>query len=165
MSRPLVGALALCLTLLATASPAAVEVRAFDDPALGERYVALAEELRCPQCPNQTIADSDAPIAGDMRERVAALLRDGRSDAEIRDFLVARFGEYVRYDPRPAPRTWPLWGVPAALVAIGALVLAMLVRRRARRVVPLSATERERLAELVSRDEPGATRDRLEVRR
>lgn len=144
-------ALLLGVTLAASA---AIEVRHFDDPELQQRYATLTHELRCPKCQNQSIAESDSPIAADMRDKVAERLAAGRSDAAIRDFLVRRFGEYVLYDPRLSARTWLLWGLPAGLVALGALIVALIVRSRRRAANrSLSADERARLDELIRREE------------
>ncbi|SFH52704.1 cytochrome c-type biogenesis protein [Modicisalibacter xianhensis] len=147
-----VALLALSL-LVAGAVTAAIEVRQFDDPVLQQRYDSLAASLRCPKCANQAIGDSDSPIAGDMRERVALLLEEGRSDREIQDYMIDRFGEYVLYNPRLTDRTWLLWGLPAALVVLGAVVIALIVRaRRNASNRALSAEERQRLEALINRE-------------
>lgn len=139
--------------LVAGAVTAAIEVRQFDDPVLQQRYDSLAASLRCPKCANQAIGDSDSPIAGDMRERVALLLEEGRSDREIQDYMIDRFGEYVLYNPRLTDRTWLLWGLPAALVVLGAVVIALIVRaRRNASNRALSAEERQRLEALINRE-------------
>ncbi len=144
--------LALSL-LVAGAVTAAIEVRQFDDPVLQQRYDSLAASLRCPKCANQAIGDSDSPIAGDMRERVALLLEEGRSDREIQDYMIDRFGEYVLYNPRLTDRTWLLWGLPAVLVVLGAAVIALIVRaRRNASNRALSAEERQRLEALINRE-------------
>ena len=150
----LAKAVLLALSLLvAGAVTAAIEVRQFDDPVLQQRYDSLAASLRCPKCANQAIGDSDSPIAGDMRERVALLLEDGRSDREIQDYMIDRFGEYVLYNPRLTDRTWLLWGLPAVLVVLGAVVIALIVRaRRNASNRALSAEERQRLEALINRE-------------
>ncbi|WP_242458122.1 cytochrome c-type biogenesis protein [Halomonas sp. YLGW01] len=131
---------------------AAVEVRDFDSPVTEERFRSLTDALRCPKCENQAIGDSDSPVAKDMRERVAILLREGRSDREIQDFMVARFGDYVLYNPRLENRTLLLWGLPAALVLLGGVLVALIVRRRRRASArELSAEERARLDALIHR--------------
>lgn len=152
----IVAALLLGVSLMAglAAEPvrAAVEVRDFDSPVTTERYRSLTAALRCPKCQNQAIGDSDSPVAKDMRERVAALLREGRSDREIQDFMVARFGDYVLYNPRLEDRTLLLWGLPAALVLLGGVLVALIVRRRRRASArALSAEERARLDALIHR--------------
>jgi len=132
---------------------AAVEVRQFDDPVTEQRYRDLTATLRCPKCENQAIDDSESPIAGDMRERVYRQLQDGRSDKEILDFMVSRFGDYVLYNPRLEGRTLLLWGLPAGLVLLGALVVVLMVRARRRSSArDLSAEERARLDALINRE-------------
>jgi cytochrome c-type biogenesis protein CcmH len=132
---------------------AAVEVREFDDPVTEQRYRDLTATLRCPKCENQAIDDSDSPIAGDMRERVYEQLQDGRSDKEILDFMVQRFGDYVLYNPRLEGRTLLLWGLPAALVLAGLVLVALIVRaRRHASSRALSVEERARLDELINRE-------------
>ncbi|ATJ84122.1 cytochrome c-type biogenesis protein [Halomonas beimenensis] len=146
--RPLLAMLVL-LPLLAQAG--GIEVRRFEDPVLEQRYQSLTATLRCPKCQNQAIGDSDSPIAGDMRDRVYRLLQDGRSDKEILDFMVRRFGDYVLYNPRLEGRTLLLWGLPAALVLLGALVVALMVRARRRASARrLTAEERARLDALIN---------------
>ncbi len=150
----LLAALLLSLLMGLSVEPAraAVEVRDFDSPVTAERYRSLTGALRCPKCQNQAIGDSNSPVAKDMRERVAALLREGRSDREIQDFMVARFGDYVLYNPRLEDRTLLLWGLPAALVLLGGVLVALIVRRRRRASArELSAEERARLDALINR--------------
>ncbi|MDT8894471.1 cytochrome c-type biogenesis protein [Halomonas sp. I1] len=144
--------LLILLAALSVPALAAVEVRQFDDPVLEERYRDLTATLRCPKCQNQAIGDSDSPIAGDMRDRVYQQLQQGRSDKEILDFMVHRFGDYVLYNPRLEGRTLLLWGLPAALVMLGIVLVVMLVRAR-RHVAArgLSEAERARLDALVHR--------------
>ncbi len=104
----------------------------FIDAVEERRFHTLVSELRCVMCQNQTLADSNAQIANDLRHEVLGLMRQGKSDAEVKSFLVARYGEFVLYRPRVAPNTWPLWFGPALLLLIGALVITRIVRQRAR---------------------------------
>lgn len=153
MARLIRGLLAVLLLLPLLAQAAGIEVREFDDPVTEQRYQDLTASLRCPKCENQAIGDSDSPIAGDMRDRVYAQLQDGRSDKEILDFMVRRFGDYVLYNPRLEGRTLLLWGLPAALVLLGAVVVVLMVRARRRSSArALSAEERERLDALINRE-------------
>ncbi len=139
--------------LLSTPGLAASEIREFSDPVTEQRYRDLTATLRCPKCENQAIDDSESPIAGDMRERVYTQLQDGRSDKEIIDFMVERFGDYVLYNPRLEGRTLLLWGLPVALVLLGLLVVALIVRaRRHASARELSAEERARLDALINRE-------------
>lgn len=153
MARLIRPLLALLLLLPLFALAGGIEVRQFEDPVLERRYQDLTATLRCPKCQNQAIGDSDSPIAGDMRDRVYALLQDGRSDKEILDFMVNRFGDYVLYNPRLEGRTLLLWGLPAALVLLGALLVVLMVRARRRTSArELSAEERARLDALINRE-------------
>ena len=102
----------------------------FRDAAEETRFHALATELRCVMCQNQSLADSNALIALQLRREVLDLIREGRSDAQIKDHLVQRYGEFVLYQPKVAGRTWLLWAGPALLLLIGAGVVTASVRRR-----------------------------------
>jgi cytochrome c-type biogenesis protein CcmH len=94
-----------------------------------QRFHALVTELRCVMCQNQSLADSNAQIAHDLRREVLALMRQGRSDDEIRSYLVARYGEFVLYKPRIEATTWLLWFGPALLLLAGGFLVARVVRR------------------------------------
>ncbi|MBD9484313.1 cytochrome c-type biogenesis protein CcmH [Pseudomonas sp. PDM14] len=136
---------------------AAIDTYEFRDEAERERFRTLTEELRCPKCQNQNIADSNAPIATDLRREIFRMLEEGRSNDEIVDFLVMRYGDFVRYKPPMDARTYLLWFGPAALLGGGLLLLGVLVVRR-RRVenapeqAALSATESERLSALLQQN-------------
>lgn len=136
-----------------TAQAESIEIRHFDNPVTEQRYRSLTASLRCPKCQNQAIDDSDSPIAGDMRDRVYLLLQDDRSDREILDFMVNRFGDYVLYNPRLEGRTLLLWGMPALLLLIGGILVILLVRaRRNTSSEALSDEERARLDALTNRE-------------
>ncbi|MDY7117678.1 cytochrome c-type biogenesis protein [Halomonas sp. SSL-5] len=153
MARLIPTALLLLLLLPGLALAGGIEVREFDGPVMERRYDDLTSILRCPKCQNQAIDDSDSPIAGDMRDRVYALLQDGRSDKEILDFMVERFGDYVLYNPRLEGRTFLLWGLPAVLGLLGLVLVGLLVRaRRNASNRELSAEERARLDALINRE-------------
>ncbi|MDH4574137.1 cytochrome c-type biogenesis protein [Salinicola acroporae] len=163
MTRRLLSICLLAIVILTgTAAIAAIEVQDFEDPALMQRYEDLTTRLRCPKCQNESIGASNSPIAADMRERVAALLRNGQSDRQIENAMVSRFGDYALYDPRLDARTWLLWGLPFGLLAIGAGVVAGFVLRRRRRDGRESASavldehERRRLEALISRHDAGS---------
>lgn len=155
MARRVSLLLAVVLVPVWLAGPvsAAIEVHRFDTPLMQQRYDDLVDNLRCPKCQNQAIGDSNSPISADMRKRVVQLLEEGRSDREIQDYMVRRFGDYVLYNPRLSGRTWLLWGLPAGLVVLGALIIGLIVRVRRRTASrALSASERERLAALINRE-------------
>ena len=103
----------------------------FSDRAEERRFHDLTAELRCVMCQNQSLADSDAPIAHDLRREVFNLMREGRSDAEIKTFLVERYGEFVLYRPPFSGANLLLWLAPAIVLLAGAVVLVFVVRRRA----------------------------------
>ena len=102
----------------------------FRDTSEEARFHALAAELRCVMCQNQSLADSNALIALSLRREVLDLMRAGQSDAQIKEFLVQRYGEFVLYKPRIEGRTWLLWLGPAAILLAGAALVVVLVRRR-----------------------------------
>ncbi len=107
----------------------------FRDRAEERRFHALVSELRCVMCQNQSLADSNAQIAHDLRREVFDLMRAGRSDAEIREFLVARYGEFVLYRPRFGGHTWLLWLAPALLLLAGGAVIVRILRVRGRQPI------------------------------
>lgn len=147
-------ALALGLGLNVTAQ-AAIDAYQFRDEAERARYSELTRELRCPKCQNQDIADSNAPIAADLRKEIYRMLGEGRSNQQIIDFMVDRYGEFVRYKPELTSRTWLLWFGPALLLIGGLVVIGVIVgRRRGERreqVDALSDEERQRLAQLLEK--------------
>jgi cytochrome c-type biogenesis protein CcmH len=129
--------LALCLLpVLAVAQ--AIQPLPFRDRAEEVRFQKLSAELRCPMCQNETLADSNAPIAHDLRRQVFEMIQAGKSDDEIKAYLVERYSQFVLYKPPVEPSTWLLWFGPAALLLAGAIVVAIQVRRRARQA-PASA--------------------------
>lgn len=132
MSKRIVIAL---VAWLASFSALAIDTTTLPDPALQARYSALTHELRCMQCQNQSIADSPVGLASDLRGEVRDMLLAGKSDEQIRDFMVARYGEFILFRPRFSPRNAWLWILPAALLALGAVVAVRVLRQRARLVV------------------------------
>ena len=104
---------------------------AFADPVLQKRYESINRELRCLVCQNQTIADSNATLAQDLRREVRDMIAAGNTDDEIRDFMIERYGDFVLYRPRMTAGNFLLWAAPVLLLVIGALVLVRVVRRRA----------------------------------
>jgi len=122
----------VCLLLLLIAAPLAAQenmppapyaYRQLDDPALEAKAQALMETLRCLQCQSQSIADSDAPIAGDMRSQVRQRIAAGEDPEAIRAWLVERYGDYVSYAPRVTALTWPLFVLPIVLLVLASLLL------------------------------------------
>jgi cytochrome c-type biogenesis protein CcmH len=113
-----------------------VDTTELPDPALQARYTALTHELRCMQCQNETLADSPVDLAADLRHEVRDMLLAGKSDEQVRDFMVARYGDFILFRPRFSPRNAWLWLAPGALLLIGALVSWRIVRARTA-LVPL----------------------------
>ncbi|MCG8393038.1 MAG: cytochrome c-type biogenesis protein CcmH [Pseudomonadales bacterium] len=113
---------------------AAIDVYEFDNLRQEERFRVLTEELRCPKCQNQSIADSDAGIAQDMRTRVHTMILEGKSDAEIVDYFVSRYGDFVSYRPPVTAETSILWLGPLLLLLVGAVVIVLLLRRASGKV-------------------------------
>ncbi len=132
--------LAVSTPLLASDAPASLST-----PALAKRYEALLEQLRCMVCQNQTLKDSHAELAQDLRDEVQRLLEQGNSDAQIRDYLVARYGDFVLYSPPMKGSTWLLWLGPFVLLAAALAVVLKLSRSRTPVAAPLNASERARL--------------------
>ena len=128
--RLLKGLLALLLFALATASQGRDAPLLAEDPALESRVMAIAEELRCLVCQNETIAASHADLAVDLRNQIRGQLSQGRNEAQIKDYMVQRYGEFVLYRPRWQATTWLLWGGPFALLAVASFALARNIRRR-----------------------------------
>lgn len=120
----------LVSALLAAAAYAIDTGPAFEDPALQARYERLTEEIRCLKCQNQTIKDSNAFLAADLRREIRRMLDEGMSDDEIKDFLVARYGEFALYRPRATGKTLILWIAPAIFLLGGALILWRVIQRR-----------------------------------
>jgi cytochrome c-type biogenesis protein CcmH len=131
---PLFAAAAILMLAvsLASAQPAKPEAPPeFTSSAEEKRFHALVSELRCVMCQNQSLADSNAQIARDLRREVLELMRQGKSDAQVKEFLVARYGEFVLYRPQVESKTWLLWFGPALVLVAGGLIVAGIVRRRA----------------------------------
>ena len=145
------------LLLCAAQAFALIETYEFSSPELEARYQQLSEELRCPKCQNQNIADSNAPIAQDLRKQLHQQLEQGASDEQIRDYMVARYGEFVRYRPRFGGTTLWLWLAPVLLflAAVGVLVMTLRSRDKApgAGVAALDAEEQARLQSLLEKAE------------
>lgn len=145
------------LVLVAGRALALIETYEFSTPELEARYQQLSEELRCPKCQNQNIADSNAPIAQDLRRLLHQQLELGASDEEILNYMVARYGEFVRYRPRFGGATVALWLAPVLLLLAGIAVLLLTLRSRSKTAVSgtatLSAQEQARLRSLLEKAE------------
>jgi len=137
------------LLAMSTASAYTLEAFAFEDPAQATAFRELIEELRCLVCQNESLSGSQAELAKDLREEVYRRFQAGEGRDEIVDFLVARYGDFVLYDPPLKPSTYPLWFAPFLLVSVGALFLTRtLLRKRQAPEEGLSESEQERLQAL-----------------
>ena len=113
-----------------TMPPAPYAYQQLADPEQEEAARELMETLRCLKCQSQSIADSDAPMAGDMRHQVRSRIMAGESPDEVRDWLVERYGDYVSYDPQISATTWPLFAIPILLILLAGMVMWRRIGRR-----------------------------------
>jgi cytochrome c-type biogenesis protein CcmH len=123
-------ALLICV-LLASNTSHAVDTTQMPTPALQERYLGLTHELRCMQCQNEAIADSPVSLAADLRRQVAEMLNAGKSDDDVRNYMVARYGDFILFRPRVSSKTIWLWSAPGILLLFGAAVAVRVTRQRA----------------------------------
>lgn len=135
------------ILLIASKSNAVVELEPLSTELLQKRYSSLIEELRCPKCQNQNLAGSDSMIAQDLRREVRIMLEAGRSDREIKDFLVARYGDFVLYNPPMSGITLWVWVAPVLLLGLGVGVAVLVIR---------NATANIDDEEVIDEDRPGA---------
>ncbi|NNJ63945.1 MAG: cytochrome c-type biogenesis protein CcmH [Xanthomonadales bacterium] len=136
IKKPFAWLAALLLAVTAQAQ----EPLVFDSPEQEARYKALTEELRCAVCQNQNLADSDAPLAQDLRQEIYDMMQAGQTDDQIKTFMVDRYGDFVLYRPPVQGNTLALWLIPIVLLGIGAIAVAFTVRNRNRK---LAAQQRE----------------------
>ena len=149
--------LVVALYLLAVSvSYAVIETYQFSSTELEQRYKSLSAELRCPKCQNQNIADSDAPIAQDLRKLLYKQLEAGSSDEEILEYMVSRYGEFVRYRPRFSGATMILWLMPGILLLGALVILLVALRGNKRKQQLISSEEQEQLEALFSHPETSA---------
>lgn len=135
---------------------AAIDVYQFNDPKKEKRFQELAYELRCPKCQNQNLADSNAEIALDLRAKIQQMLVADKTDTEIVDYMVERYGDFVLYEPRVKPQTYLLWYGPAIFILLGLMVVFWIIRGRqksketfAEQGISLSVTEAQQLDALL----------------
>jgi cytochrome c-type biogenesis protein CcmH len=157
------------LLLVSVNACAAIEAHEFNNELERQRYQSFTEEMRCPKCQNQNLAGSDSPISADLRRELYEMIKAGKSDKEIVDFMVDRYGDFILYRPRVTPVTYALWGAPIALLVTGLIVLIMILRHR-RSITPaqigqkLSADEQARLSALLGSDNTKKTKTGEEPR-
>lgn len=147
--------MAITLLLWASLGWAAIDTYEFSTDAERVRYRVLVEELRCPKCQNQNIADSNAPIAMDLRQEIYRLIQEGQTDEQIVEYLVARYGDFVRYNPPLNFNTFLLWFGPLLLLLGGVVWVRWIVRQRQQKAdtsaSPLNDVELQQLASLLDR--------------
>lgn len=143
---------------LSISAVANIDTYQFDNPRQEAQYRALIEEFRCPKCQNQNLAGSDAPIAQDLKQKTYDMVKDGRSDAEIRNYMSERYGDFISYKPPVRPSTWILWFFPPLLLVL-VLVTWFIRNRHAVKAMqypgdeaqaPLSQAEQQRLQDLLN---------------
>jgi len=143
----------MLLLFWVTAAGATITAFEFDNPEHEARFKELSEELRCVVCQNQNLADSNAELATDLRRQIYEMIQAGKSNAEITDYMVARYGDFVLYRPPVKRTTILLWVGPFVLFLFGLILLVVMIRRRAQRDSvadhTLSEADRERLEHLV----------------
>jgi cytochrome c-type biogenesis protein CcmH len=114
-----------------------------EDPAVEQRLVAISEEMRCLVCQNESLSASRSELAQDLRRELRTMIKQGKTDAEIREFMVSRYGDFVLYRPRVSPTTWLLWAGPFVLMIVALAVLLTYLRRRNRAVGEAQLSEDE----------------------
>jgi cytochrome c-type biogenesis protein CcmH len=124
-------ALAIVALLLSATVARAVDPTQMPTPQLQERYLGLTHELRCMQCQNEAIADSPVDLAADLRRQVKEMLLAGKSDEDVRNYMVSRYGEFILFRPRMSARNAWLWFAPGALILLGALIAVRIIQQRA----------------------------------
>ncbi len=150
MRRLFIGCMLFLSIALSTALAHAEEAQPVAaNPALEKHVMAISEELRCLVCQNQTIADSNAELAIDLRNQVREMLQQGKSDQDVIDFMVQRYGDFVLYRPPVKPTTWLLWFGPFLLLFGGITFLGLKLRRGRAQVDALPEAEMQRAAELL----------------
>ncbi|HEU4873224.1 MAG TPA: cytochrome c-type biogenesis protein [Pyrinomonadaceae bacterium] len=148
----LLALLLLCLLSSFATAQVQEQDRPSDDPVIEQRLAKLSHELRCLQCQNQTLADSPAGLATDLRNEIRAQMKAGKSDEEIKTFLTQRYGDFILYKPRVTFTTYLLWFGPFVLLLGGLYVLYLYIKQRRELIPeqPLSADEHRRAEELLA---------------
>jgi cytochrome c-type biogenesis protein CcmH len=136
---------ALVLILVACGNAGAKDaVPMADDPVVEQRLIVISEEMRCLVCQNESLAGSRSDLAMDLRRELRNLIKQGKTDAEIREFMVSRYGDFVLYRPPVKPSTWLLWAGPFGLMVLGVVVLFVYLRRRNAELPSNELTDEER---------------------
>lgn len=168
LAQPLRHVLWAVVLAVFSVSAWAIDPYEFNSPAQEAQYQGLVAELRCPKCQNQNLAGSDAPIAQDLKQKTYEMVMDGQTDQQIREYMIARYGDFVSYRPPVRPSTWILWFFPPLLLVVVLIGWLVTVHRRQRQVAAqqLSAAEQQRLDLLLHRTATTPTRtDSVDVGR
>jgi cytochrome c-type biogenesis protein CcmH len=136
-------ALAFVLALALIGAQAKEAAPLAEDPVVEQRLLVISEEMRCLVCQNESLSASRSDLAQDLRRELRTLIKQGKTDAEIREFMVSRYGDFVLYRPRIKPETWLLWFGPFLLVVVAVVVLLVYLRRRNRAVAETTLTQEE----------------------
>lgn len=147
----IIGIFSVLFTFSAFSYASPVDTYEFQNEVTQKRYNALVKELRCPKCQNQNLADSNSPIAADLRQEVYELLHQNKADIEIVDFMVKRYGDFVLYRPRVSSLTYILWFGPAFLLLVGVIVVVYVLRTKTetKSKPTLSAEQQQKLDEIL----------------
>ncbi|WP_199286240.1 cytochrome c-type biogenesis protein [Pseudidiomarina tainanensis] len=156
----LLVAIGVAVSSWSIAYAANLETYKFDDPKKEALFRELIDELRCPKCQNQTIGDSDAPLAKDLRDRTYMMIQQGASKQEVVDYMVARYGDFAYYRPPVKLSTVVLWLGPVVVILVGAGVILMRVRSRNNAEVELSEQEQAQLATLRDSESSDSKQDK-----
>ena len=141
--------LLLLFSLITLQAYGAIDSFEFDDPRQQQLFYELSKELRCPKCQNQNIADSNAPLAKDLRNKTYDLVKQGKNKEQVVDYMVARFGNFVRYDPPMTPATIFLWLGPLGFVLLGFYFLLAQIRKQNKADKQLDKQESRRLQKIL----------------
>ena len=142
---------AFFLFSLSLTAQAAIDAYTFKTPEEEQRFTTLTESLRCPKCQNSNLAGSNAPIAKDLKDRIYQLVEAGKSDAEIKDYLIDRYGDFIDYKPPFRANTLLLWAGPFTMLLLVAAILVWRVRRPPAAAKPITPEERRRLQALLDK--------------
>ena len=151
LAKTIVSVVMLYLLSTSFVQANSVDTYVFKDAVTEKRFNELNKELRCPKCQNQNLADSNSPIAEDLRREVYEMLNQGKADMEIMNYMVERYGDFVLYRPRVNSITYILWFGPVVLILIGVLVVVLIIRRKPieREEVELSSDQQDKLKALL----------------